>query len=289
MNTETHYYINQVATITGLSKQVIRKWEDRYNVVSPTRLDNGYRVYRQADINCLLQVKELKADGLTTGKAINEIKKIYKANKNNESDYNNYTMQLLEHGKYYKEVQMSQVLKQAYYFYGLELMIEEVIRPFLKEIGNRWESGEWSESQETVSSMVIRDFLIQVRRNLPTLENAPLVIGACLPEERHELPLHINLLPLTLKGCRTLLLGPSPAPGTIERLTESLQPKTVLLSATTDIPFKTKPGLLKHWDEFAKSHPQTNFYMGGKGAIEYTDQHPPSFIKVTNDLKDIKV
>ena len=34
-----HYNITQVSEITGLSKQVIRKWEERYQIVEPMRLD----------------------------------------------------------------------------------------------------------------------------------------------------------------------------------------------------------------------------------------------------------
>ena len=32
------FYIQQVAAMTGLSKQVIRKWEERYDLVHPERL-----------------------------------------------------------------------------------------------------------------------------------------------------------------------------------------------------------------------------------------------------------
>ena len=57
------YYIQQVADITGISKQVIRKWEERYQLIQPTRLDNGYRIYSDKDINTLLTVKALAEQG----------------------------------------------------------------------------------------------------------------------------------------------------------------------------------------------------------------------------------
>ncbi|WP_243387179.1 MerR family DNA-binding transcriptional regulator [Bacillus kexueae] len=41
---ERTYHIQQVLNLTGLSKQVIRKWEERYQIVQPQRLDNGYRI-----------------------------------------------------------------------------------------------------------------------------------------------------------------------------------------------------------------------------------------------------
>ena len=63
------YYIQQVADITGISKQVIRKWEERYQLIQPTRLDNGYRIYSDKDINTLLTVKALAEQGHTIKQA----------------------------------------------------------------------------------------------------------------------------------------------------------------------------------------------------------------------------
>ena len=44
---ESKLYIKDVAEMTGLSEQQIRKWENRYHIVKPERLANGYRVYSQ--------------------------------------------------------------------------------------------------------------------------------------------------------------------------------------------------------------------------------------------------
>lgn len=57
------YTIQQVSNVTGLSKQVIRKWEERYEFIQPERLENGYRVYSEKDVNALLRVKLLSEKG----------------------------------------------------------------------------------------------------------------------------------------------------------------------------------------------------------------------------------
>ena len=64
------YFIQQVSDMTGLSKQVIRKWEERYNLVKPKRLENGYRVYSENDINFLVSVKTLSDQGYTIKQAV---------------------------------------------------------------------------------------------------------------------------------------------------------------------------------------------------------------------------
>ena len=64
------YFIQQVSDMTGLSKQVIRKWEERYNLVQPKRLENGYRVYSESDINFLVSVKALSEQGYPIKQAV---------------------------------------------------------------------------------------------------------------------------------------------------------------------------------------------------------------------------
>ena len=70
------YFIQQVSEITGLSKLVIRKWEERYQIVIPKRLDNGYRVYTEADVNKILSVKNLTDQGYSVKQAAFFIQKI---------------------------------------------------------------------------------------------------------------------------------------------------------------------------------------------------------------------
>jgi MerR family transcriptional regulator, light-induced transcriptional regulator len=68
------YNIQQVSNITGLSKQVIRKWEERYQVIQPQRLDNGYRIYSANELNILLKMKSLIEMGQTAKQAVMYIK-----------------------------------------------------------------------------------------------------------------------------------------------------------------------------------------------------------------------
>ena len=70
------FAIQQVADITGLSKQVIRKWEERYGIIQPKRLDNGYRVYSQEDVKTLLKIKLLSEQGHSLKQAALLVKEV---------------------------------------------------------------------------------------------------------------------------------------------------------------------------------------------------------------------
>jgi DNA-binding transcriptional MerR regulator len=289
------FTIQQVADITGLSKQVIRKWEERYSVIQPKRLDNGYRIYSQHDVKRILKMKSLSEQGHSLKQAALLAKELdedvevpmQERESHYDEQWNEYVFQLLEKGRSCDEIELNLILKQACHHVGLERFLANILEPFLKEVGKKWESQEWDEYQESVSSLVVRDFLAQIRRNYQYREKAPFVLGACLPYEHHEVPLHLVLLRFMMKGWKTQLIGASPAIGAIESLACKLKPDVVLLSATTTIPFETDPELLRRLDEFAQKQPDTTFYIGGQGGVGYLSDYSLKAIRVTNSIEDI--
>lgn len=288
------YTIQQVSDVTGLSKQVIRKWEERYELVQPERLENGYRIYSEQDVNTLFRVKILSEKGYSIKQAVEMLEKepdsidpLHTVEQPKFANFNDYVIQLLEKGTYCDELEINLILQQAYHQLGLELFISKVIIPFLQEVGDRWEREEWDEYQEAISSMSVRDYLIQIRKTFQVRNEAPLVIGACLPEERHELPMHIVLLQFMLRGWKTVLIGASPAPGTIESLVQKLKPKVVLLSASTTLPFEKDPKLIRRLDEFASEHKKVTFYLGGMGSHMYLKGKKLKSIHLSTDLEEV--
>src|SRR4029079_18715057 len=59
----TMYTIKEAAARTGLTVPVLRAWERRYDVVTPTRTAGGYRVYDEAAIGRLWSMRRLIDDG----------------------------------------------------------------------------------------------------------------------------------------------------------------------------------------------------------------------------------
>lgn len=289
-----HYNITQVSEITGLSKQVIRKWEERYQLVQPKRLENGHRVYSDKDLQLLLKVRSLSKQGYSIKQAVIIAQD---TNISEESmppsvihmneEMNDFYFLLLEKGAHCNELELNRLLQQANHSLGLSKFLSTVVIPFLKEVGNRWEKKEWTEYQESVSTMVVRDYLVQLRRNYNYKEDSPLMMGACLPGEYHEVPLHILLLQAMMVGWKSFLVGSSPAIGAIESLVTNFRPKMVLLSAMTTKPFELYPTVLDHLDEFASKNPTTRFFIGGAGSVEYLKNHQLHSITVANTIEEI--
>ena len=68
------YRIKTVARLTGVPRNTLLAWERRYELVSPARLDNGYREYSDSDIASLLSVKRLLDQGYKVSEAVNLIR-----------------------------------------------------------------------------------------------------------------------------------------------------------------------------------------------------------------------
>src|SRR5690625_4122686 len=282
------YYIKEVSELTGISEQLIRKWENRYQIVKPERLDNGYRIYTYEDIVTLKSLKNLRDQNYSLKDAVNIIaeKQVLNQKTPKEVTSSPYVADLIKAGTIYDEEKLMTLLNQANQQYGLDLFLKNTVQPFLKEIGRLWQEKAWDESQETISSLVVRDFLTQIDRSFSNNID-PLILGFCLPNENHEIPLQILLLQLEIRGWRTIRIAASPKFSSIEKLIERIKPKKVLLSASTLQPFQRDPDLLDKLDKIANKHSHISFYIGGSCVWKYTDIVKPKHLMISYTIDDI--
>lgn len=286
-NQEQGLLVNEVSRITGLSRQVIRKWEDRYDIVCPKRHENGYRLYTIEDVSTLLKICEIRDKGYPLKEAIHLFRQDQSTRTVPTSPVNDYVIELLEKGQYYDEDGLLLILKQAHHRYGLERFLSEVIRPLMLEIGEKWATGDWDESQETITSLLVRDFLVQIRRNFDLAEGTPKILGCCLPDETHEIPLHIILLQAMMHGFQTIAAGPSPKLSSIEFLVQRLRPEKVMLSVSTTIPFERDPELLNKLEAMAARNTKTEFFIGGHGVFNHELFLSPVKIRIAYSIEDV--
>ena len=263
---ETNYSIQQISELTGLSKQVIRKWEERYKIINPKRLENGYRVYTEKDLYTIHQIIFYTKNGYSVKQACNKVLQDKETLNSNQTPITiDYLNLLIEAGKKADDSQITRILAQAHNILGVERLLDEVITPFLIQIGELWCTKHWAEHQEAISSQTIRDYLVSIRRSIYVDENAPIVVGSCLPFEHHENAIQILLIKCMLKGYRTVMLGPAPAPNAIENIVDMVSPVMVILSGSTDIVFSDGGKAIKALDKFASTQPSIKFFAGGHG------------------------
>lgn len=68
MTHKTPYSVADVVRLTGLSRHVLHKWEQRYGVVRPHRTAGGHRVYTEAELERLRRLRRLTHAGHPIGR-----------------------------------------------------------------------------------------------------------------------------------------------------------------------------------------------------------------------------
>jgi MerR family transcriptional regulator, light-induced transcriptional regulator len=63
------YNLKAVVQHTGIPASSLRAWEKRYGLPAPVRKPNGHRVYTRSDVEKLLRIKALMAQGMTVSQA----------------------------------------------------------------------------------------------------------------------------------------------------------------------------------------------------------------------------
>ncbi|SHJ65483.1 MerR family transcriptional regulator [Alicyclobacillus tolerans] len=302
-NKPAFYSISQVAEMTGLTTQLIRKWEQRYRLIQPERMPNGYRVYTQHDVDLLQKVSKLVQSGFSVKNAVlsvqNQHSHLRALESHPEYQQTSETLvsdrgmdvskiqQLLALGERADSSGLIETMQRMQQELGIRPFLYEIVVPFLQKVGTFWKEGVWSEYQEHIASGVTRDVLIQMRRTLRTPESGPLLLAACVPYERHEIPLHMLMIEAALEGWRSVFLGPSPAEGAIETSIVELQPVCVALSMSTLEPVHIHPTLIDELSQFAAKHANTTFFFGGRGAQAYFSTHSAHPFYLVQNLRDV--
>jgi methanogenic corrinoid protein MtbC1 len=88
----------------------------------------------------------------------------------------------------------------------VETVLREVVLPYLRTVGDRWERGEVSVAQEHFASNVVRGRLAGLARGWGH-GHGPRAILACVPDELHDIALLAFGIVLNRNGWRIEYLG----------------------------------------------------------------------------------
>jgi DNA-binding transcriptional MerR regulator len=162
------YRIKTVASMTGLSTHVIRKWEERYHLIHPQRGPNGYRTFTEDDIQFLLYLKSQLTHGETIGQlAQSGVTQLRQAMRNISLGCPNIPNQFEPEGR--KLIQSAQnqdldaiqrIIASWMLQLGVEETMEVILFPLLRHIGELWHQGKISISAENSISRIVRLQLI---------------------------------------------------------------------------------------------------------------------------------
>jgi DNA-binding transcriptional MerR regulator/methylmalonyl-CoA mutase cobalamin-binding subunit len=276
------YPIKVVSQMTGLSAFVIRAWEKRYDVVTPTRTETNRRLYSEDDIEKLRLLNEAVHKGHNIGGiaklSIDDLKSILSQNKikNTSStqeelptDIDSMINASIESVKAYDGKHLETILLKASSKLSQPQLIEDLVVPLIYKIGDLWHDGEIRVAHEHLASAVIRSFLASLIEQHSPDENAPVIISATPRGQDHELGAMIVGVIAAPLGWKVIYLGPNLPVEEISAVADSLEAKVVALSIVY-------PGddqqLKKDLHNLKRILPEsTSIIFGGRASTSYLD------------------
>ncbi len=243
----------------GVSPELLRAWERRYGLLAPVRSSGGFRLYTTADEERVARMREGLAVGFSAAEAARRA--LDADGSASAHSLEVASTRLLAAIERYDEEAMHAVLDESLTTFGLEAGLRQLVLPALRAVGEDWERGELSVSQEHFASQLIRARLLALARTWGR-GRGPQAVLACAPGELHDISLIAFGLLLRTHGWRILFLGANTPVDTIRQAADTLAPALVVLVAFAPALLEAHTGELQ---ALAGAHPLA---LGGPGAAE---------------------
>jgi DNA-binding transcriptional MerR regulator len=224
------YEIHEVAELTGLAAARLRAWERRYEVVRPRRMPNGYRAYTADQVALLRAFARLIEAGERIGDLAARPREDVLARAEVRSLDGSPHAALMEAVRAFDRERLEGLVAQQLALRGLRAFAEEVVMPLARSVGDLWALGKIPIAAEHLASEVV---LHALKGGLRTSRGSgPLLVGACLPGERHEWGMLGTLAVIQEDGWRVHYLGADLPVEEVVRAAWKLSPRGVAFSGS---------------------------------------------------------
>ena len=156
--------IGELARRTGVATELLRAWERRYGLLTPTRTASGYRLYSTEDVDRVGRMRQLLASGLSAAEAARQALAEPSPAPRHElapaaavTDLRAALERLLDAAAH---AAFDRLLAD----YSTPAVLDGVVLPLLRELGDGWERGEISIAQEHFASNLLRGRLLGLAR-----------------------------------------------------------------------------------------------------------------------------
>ncbi len=188
------YTMRTVSQLTGLSGDVLRAWERRYDAVRPARTAGNQRIYSEDDVHRLQLLARAVASGIAIGRAAQLSNDALEAvlpevteNEGPQGPVEELVGSAVQAAKALDAAGVERVLARASVTLGQIAAIDRVIVPLMRQIGTEWHEGEMRIMHEHLASAVVRSFMGAAIRAAQPERGIGSVVIATPPGQRHEL------------------------------------------------------------------------------------------------------
>lgn len=207
--------IGELGRRVELSEHVLRAWERRYGLLRPLRSLGGYRLYSDADERRVRRMQAHLAAGLSAAEAaraaLNEERPGLPARAgagSADGGLAGSVKDLAQSLDRLDEPGAQAALDRLLADFTVEVVLRDALLPYLRDLGDRWESGQVSIAGEHFASNLLRGRLAGLARGWG-YGHGPRAVLACPPGEQHDLALLMFGIVLHRCGWRVDYLGAS--------------------------------------------------------------------------------
>jgi len=223
--------IGELSRRVGVPVESLRAWERRYGLLTPSRTQGGFRLYGEDDVARVLAMRANLERGLFAAEAARlalaeDVTEPLRAPAPTAD-----AAQLAATLDRFDEAGAQQALDRLLATLTIDVVLRDVLLPYLHELGERWEGGEVSVAQEHFASNLLRGRLTALARGWDR-GGGPRALLACAEGERHDLPLVGFGLALRGHGWRISYLGADTPVASLVEAARELSPDAVVVSGT---------------------------------------------------------
>ncbi|MFC1565623.1 helix-turn-helix domain-containing protein [Candidatus Neomarinimicrobiota bacterium] len=227
-------YLNSVeaANILGVNVSTIKRWTDS-GKLNCIKTAGGHRKFLMKHLNEYLKSQPDKSKKVTViPYATSEHRQLnHLIQKHNIKELH---LHLFNNAiKSHRDTVYLIITGLALAQYPLYKIFDELVTPVLHQIGELWEKGKLTISEEHIASDIIRDSILQIREIaiLPT-EDKQKVFCFALDDDQHDIALKMIQILLEQRGFDVFYSGQSTPADSIEKLISFHKPTRVYLSCT---------------------------------------------------------
>jgi len=229
-----HLRIGELSRRVGVSPELLRAWERRYGLLSPSRTSGGFRLYGEEDERRIRRMLEHLKEGVSAAEAA----RLARAEQTEATRGDGVGApvptalgdDLRRALDDFDDAGAHAALDRLLGAFPLETVLNDAVLPYLRELGERWRNGETSIAQEHFASALLRSRLLGLARGWGS-GRGPRALLACLPGDQHDLGLISFGLALRGHGWRITFLGSDTPLATIAETARLLRPALVVLTA----------------------------------------------------------
>ncbi len=216
--------IQVVARATGLSPDVLRAWERRYQAVTPGRTPGAHRLYSDADIARLVLIRKALASGRRIGfvaqlpledlqaLAVEDeampVRDFLPGERTASRGGGAARLEsALDSVGEMNGARLERILDEAAMTLTTREVLENLVVPLLQEIGQRWRDGSLGIRHEHLATAAIRSWLIAARQSQTAPGGAPALVVATPAGQLHELGALIAALVAETAGWSVTYVG----------------------------------------------------------------------------------